>query len=643
MDFNSLTQIRFRPIMTQYTCISIGINSYYNFQPLSYAIADAQGLVQCLGEQGNLDPEQSLLMTDNSPRIGHYSTYPSRENILNWLASDNTQTTAPSLSASSVLWFFFSGYGLHYQGEDYLIPMDGEPQDLVNTGISMRSLFTLLQQQGAGKIVVILDINRSPGMLGEIGVGEQTVDLAGKMGIACILSAEPHQVSHEAASLGHGMFTTALLEALKYYRRDLTLENLKEYLHNRLPELSEHHWRPVQNPIIVLPILEATETPILPALVSTGISWSNLSQLPLETSANNYLNSSSVAELSLIPIASNGTAQSAYSEVTQTTLSGESKGSNNGNSAPILTELNINNDLPLQELENGNNIPDIPRAKRQFSVKNLTNQPWQKFLNNPILAKGIRGIIIFILALFGINQAFNQFKPSNPLISDTPTDSQNNTEIPTPETTIELNIPQEDSMGKQYLKEAKAVFQKDQASNFSQAINQARKVPENDPYYREAQAAIYRWGQNIWDIAQSRADQGNFTSAIAAAKLIPRDQTQVYTEAQNSIKEWEQKITKQTSNNQLLQKAKSLINSRQASSYVKAMQIIEKIGTEETGYQESRNLRNEWSRQVYLIANSRASRSQFQLAIKTALLVPEDTPSYQNAQKAIARWKQGKK
>ncbi len=628
--------------MTQYTCISIGINSYYNFQPLSYAIADAQGLVQCLEDHDNLADEQSLLMTDNSPRLGNYSTYPNRENILNWLANGYSQTTATSLNPSSVLWFFFSGYGLHYQGEDYLIPIDGEPQDLVNTGISMRSLFTLLQQQGAGKIVVILDINRSPGMLGEIGVGEQTVDLAGKMGIACILSAEPHQVSHEAASLGHGIFTSALLEALKYYRRDLTLHNLKEYLKERLPELSEHHWRPVQNPILVLPILEAAQTPVLPALVSAGITWSNLSQLPLENSTN-YLNGSSVTELSSVAVATNGTAHTTYTEVQNTLLLEENNASNNGNSASILTELTINNDLPLQELENGIDQPDIPRAKRQFSVKNLTNQPWHNLLNKQILTKGMGGIIIFILALFGLNQAINQFKTSNPVISDTPTDSQNNPEIPTPETTIEANLPQGDSVGKEYLKEAKAVFQNDQASNFSRAIDQVRKVPENDPYYAQAQAAIYRWSQNIWDIAQSRADQGNFTSAIAAAKLIATDQTQLYTEAQNSIKEWEQKITKQTNNNQLLEKAKSLINSRQASSYIKAMQIIEKIGTGETGDQEARKLREQWSRQVYLIANSRASRGQFQLAIKTALLVPEDTPSYQNAQKAIARWKQGKK
>ena len=70
--------------MTQYTCISIGINSYYSFQPLSYAQADAEGLVKCLQNNGNLTKEQSLILTDVSPRIGGYPTFPNRENILNW-------------------------------------------------------------------------------------------------------------------------------------------------------------------------------------------------------------------------------------------------------------------------------------------------------------------------------------------------------------------------------------------------------------------------------------------------------------------------------------------------------------------------------------------------------------------------------
>jgi len=641
--------------MAQYTCISIGINNYDHFQPLSYAIADAEGLVQCLQDQVNLGDQQSLLLTEVSPRIGQFSTYPDRENILHWLASPPSESSQPTLNASSVLWFFFSGYGLHYQGEDYLMPIDGDPQDLPNTALPVRSIFTLLQQQGAGKIIAIFDMNRTPGMLGEKGVGEQLINLAGKMGIACILSAHPHQVSHEAASLGHGLFTTALLEALKYYRRDLTLEYLDHYLNERLPELSEHHWRPVQNPIMVLPILEAAQTPVLPALVSSGIIWHNNPQLLLQNSFKN-LNQIIIEDLTPVGVATNGTANALYpkSEVSV-------------DSSPLFIGNNSIPNPPLLSQE----PPELPRAKRQTLIKK-TSSSWLRFLigSKNILIKGTVSIVVIILGIFGLNKLIPQLdfinseinEPSNKNNTPIPQASnENNTPIiqpsinntPTPEPTTNQNSnnsqnntnqPQKlDDIGKTYLQQAKDYFRNDQASHFNNAINQARKVPTNDASYSQAQADISRWSKNIWDIAQSRAIQGNLTGAIAAAKLIPSDQKQLYTEAQNKIKEWTNQSLKAKNNSELLRKAKSLINPRQASSYIKAMQMLEIIKVNQTGYQEARKLRQQWSRQVYLIANSRAYRGKFELAIKTALLIPPDSNSYRDAQRAIARWKQGKK
>jgi uncharacterized caspase-like protein len=53
--------------------------------------------------------------------------------------------------------------------------------------------------------------------------------------------------------MGRGLFTTTLLEALTYYHTDTTLEKLEQYLRDRLPELSQHHWRPIQTPLLVIP------------------------------------------------------------------------------------------------------------------------------------------------------------------------------------------------------------------------------------------------------------------------------------------------------------------------------------------------------------------------------------------------------
>jgi uncharacterized caspase-like protein len=71
--------------MANYACVAIGINRYQFLPPLSYGQADAQALRQFLVCQANLPSSQCLLLTDTSPLVGDKSTYPSRENIVNWL------------------------------------------------------------------------------------------------------------------------------------------------------------------------------------------------------------------------------------------------------------------------------------------------------------------------------------------------------------------------------------------------------------------------------------------------------------------------------------------------------------------------------------------------------------------------------
>ena len=248
--------------MTNHACVAVGINRYQFLRPLSYGQADAQALQQLLVWQANLPSEQCLLLTDSSPPVGEYSTYPSRENILHWVGMPSQNL----LLSEHWRWFFFSGYGVSWQEVDYLMPIDGNPDDIPGTGIPVRSLFESLKAHDNDKILVLLDINRSPGPPVGGPVGAETVELAEQMGIALVLSSQLNQYSHEAAALGKGLFTAALLEALRYYHTDTTLESLEQYLRERLPELSQHHWRPLQTPLTVIPTQKARGQLILPSV-----------------------------------------------------------------------------------------------------------------------------------------------------------------------------------------------------------------------------------------------------------------------------------------------------------------------------------------------------------------------------------------
>ncbi len=59
------------------------------------------------------------------------------------------------------------------------------------------------------------------------------------------------------------VFTTSLLEGLQR-QPDATLADLDRYLCNRLPQLSEYYWRPIQLPILISP-LDKSKQAFLPA------------------------------------------------------------------------------------------------------------------------------------------------------------------------------------------------------------------------------------------------------------------------------------------------------------------------------------------------------------------------------------------
>jgi hypothetical protein len=193
------------------------------------------------------------------------------------------------------------------------------------------------------------------------------------------------------------------------------------------------------------------------------------------------------------------------------------------------------------------------------------------------------------------------------------------------------------------LEQAKRLLRPNQASLFNKAIVQARQVQPGDPLYEQARQDMRRWSEVILDLAEGRANQGNFGAAIAAAQLIPNDDPSVYAKAQQSIAQWKLRSAQQQQNQSIIQAARKQVQPNQASSYRRAITSLSKILPGQPGYAEAQQLIAQGSRTIYLIAQSRASRGKFQDAIQTAALVPAGTPSFEAAQKAIARWQQGKR
>jgi uncharacterized caspase-like protein len=180
--------------MVNYWAIAIGINQYQLFQPLSYAQADAEALINFLVAEADFLPENCLLMTNTSPPIWERHSYPTKENILFLLE----ELAAKYWQPEDHLWFFFSGYGINYNDQDYLIPVEGNPDLVHQTGIEVRSLMHSLQVTGLN-VLLIFDINRAFGTQADAPVGQEILELAKELQMAVILSCQPEEFSHESS------------------------------------------------------------------------------------------------------------------------------------------------------------------------------------------------------------------------------------------------------------------------------------------------------------------------------------------------------------------------------------------------------------------------------------------------------------
>ncbi|MEA5470639.1 caspase family protein [Spirulina sp. 06S082] len=629
--------------MADYTSIAIGIDRYQFIQPLSYAQDDARAIQHLLLEETGLPAEQALLMTDSSAWLGGKSTQPSKENIFYWLdAWLEKQST-------SLLWFFFSGYGVSWQGVDYLMPIDGNPTDIPNTGIPARELFEHLKQKGFDQILALLDINRSPGVIAGEPVGSEIAQFAPEMGISLILSSQLEESSHEAVALGHGIFSAALLEALRYFGQDIVLHDLSGYLYDRLPELSEHHWRPIQHPLIVIPSIELAQQVLLP---KRGTAQAAPAIAPITTGEE-------AAREEAIATEENALASEMELET--------AKVPSLPDLPPLKTASEANDNGEVFQDTHPENMPQIPAPETEKTPRRPKNLS---------ILMGAGAILLALLAVFWLGRPrpeIAETPPPDPSSSPAIADPDPNA-LPSPVTTAESPVsaatqnastaepqnstpqntpatnaatepppPLTTEASRSILARARTYIQTNQASGFSRGIEEAQKIQPGAPLYAEAQADISRWSEVILDIARGRAAKGNFATAIAAAKLVPPEQAPTYAESQKSIKLWTEQGKQQTVNNRIIRSARRMVRTNQASSYNKAINELKKVPQGQPGYLQARNLTEGWSRQIYLIANSRAARGSYQQAIVSAKLIPEGTSSYNDAQKAIARWQQGRR
>ncbi len=226
------------------TChiLAVGINEYQNKSlNLNYARTDAFSFAEQMKKQGSQIYSNVVLHQI-------FDREATKENILKKVDELKDQ-----ISVNDVFVFYYAGHGSMIDGKFFLVSSsasrlyDGDKMD--EYGIEATQLQQAMLDIKALKQLIVMDACQSGGsveVLAQRGAPEEKAiaQLSRSSGIHVMAAAGSEQYATEFESLGHGLFTYALLKGLAGAAdgapKDgkVTIYELKGYLDDQVPELS---------------------------------------------------------------------------------------------------------------------------------------------------------------------------------------------------------------------------------------------------------------------------------------------------------------------------------------------------------------------------------------------------------------------
>jgi WD40 repeat protein len=231
--------------------LSVGINSYENENlNLTYARPDAQAFASYMNLKGTglFNKIHSYALLDRSA---------TKEKILSAI-----DEISKSMKKEDVFIFFYAGHGSTEENTFYFITSEITglyQQDKLAGALKVDELQEKFKILPALKQVIFIDACHSGGSVDVLAMRGATEEkalaqLSRSSGVHVMASSESDQQSAEVKSLGHGVFTYVLLEALKGKAdgapadSKITVYELKSYVDDQVPEVSYNLIRHKQFP-----------------------------------------------------------------------------------------------------------------------------------------------------------------------------------------------------------------------------------------------------------------------------------------------------------------------------------------------------------------------------------------------------------
>jgi len=242
--------------------IVVGIEQYRERIPKAdFAVQDAKDLAQFLTKQAGYREENVIV------RLNEQATKSDLEKYFEaWLKNN--------VDASSTLLIYFSGHGAPEAttGDAYLVPYDGDPAFIEQTGYPLKRLYQTLDKLPTRNIIVMLDSCFSgAGGRSVLAKGARpmvlTVEGLASSSKAVVLAATSgSHISLADQEKGHGLFTYYALQGLAGDAdangdEAIDVQELYEYLKPQVQRVARRTYNTEQVPQLIIPPALVTQAP----------------------------------------------------------------------------------------------------------------------------------------------------------------------------------------------------------------------------------------------------------------------------------------------------------------------------------------------------------------------------------------------
>ena len=223
----------------------VGVEKYLSVPEAEHAGRDARAVRAHLRGLGYPD-RNIVLLTDQQAGKSALEKY-----LDAWLPKNTDERSS--------VFFYFSGHGAPNpdDGQAYLMPWDGDPKFLENTGYPVKRLYSALNALKARKVMVAMDACFS-GVGGRSVIAKGTRPLVGKLDggsgaagrVAALTASASDEVTGADEASGHGLFTLQLLDALNARAGKATFRQLFDALSPKVRDAARRDNRD-QNPQLI--------------------------------------------------------------------------------------------------------------------------------------------------------------------------------------------------------------------------------------------------------------------------------------------------------------------------------------------------------------------------------------------------------